>query len=129
MMGVWFENNCTVSEKWNVCRVIARLPWQLFEDVKSSAGNNWTCCSGCQCRLLIWKIPVRWLKVTNFRSLFYKICVQKQWGLFLIQVEDLDTEVPSSVAVRMEYLFCLSILMLWTLCEKRAGRRKKALFC
>lgn len=33
-------------------------------------------------------------------------------GLFLIQVEDLDTEVPSSVAVRMEYLFCLSILML-----------------
>ena len=50
--------------------------------------------------------PVRFLCVISFRFPFYKIGGRKQWDLkYVILVEDSNTDGPSSIRVRMEYLF------------------------
>ena len=80
VMGVEFENICTVSGKWNVSRVISRLyewdcnisrvPLVIAEHgvVVASAGYRIRGNLG------------RYSRVVNFRFPFYKICVPKHWG-------------------------------------------------
>ena len=44
--------------------------------------------------------------MVSFCFPFYKICVRKQWGIrYVILGEDSHTSGPSSIAIRMEYLF------------------------
>ena len=44
--------------------------------------------------------------MVSFCFPFYKICVRKQWGIkYVVLLDDSDFGGPSSVSVRMEYLF------------------------
>ena len=44
--------------------------------------------------------------MVSFCFPFYNVCVRKQWGIrYVILGEDSHTSGPSSIAIRMEYLF------------------------
>ena len=47
--------------------------------------------------------------MVSFSFSFYKICFRKQWGIkYVILLQDSDIGGPSSITVRMEYLFAFS---------------------
>ena len=100
VMRVVFENNCTVSERWNVLRVVSRLYGWVYKTLQLS--------------------PL----VVEHSDMVVSGKLNRMFSQFSIPeikvrdpVEDSDTGVPSSITVKMEY-FCFSILLLWTLCRK-----------
>ena len=130
MMGVGFENTCTLSGKWNVSRVIWRLYWWVYLISKL-------------CQL----IPGYSLMVVSednhvkgpkfnfhlqpiFKSRFYEICVQKQWRHPVLWSWLRTPTLGSEFNYRLDgILIYFSNLMLWTLCGKPMSGRKEALFC
>ena len=97
VMGVGFDNTCTVSGKWNVSRVILRLYRWVYKTLRLSplvVDHSVVVMSarlnpiGSQ-----FSIPVLW----NFYSKSVGI---KCWD----PVEDSDTGGQTSITVRMEYL-------------------------
>ena len=97
--------------------VISRL--YAWDQNKSSTSKSWTWCkllvSNLEDQTLIWLGGQSLLQIFVSRSSGGMKFCYPSWG-------------PSSVAVRMEYLICLSILRLWNLCGKPVRGRKDALF-
>ena len=118
--GVGFENTCSVSGKWNVSRVALSLyGWVYkilrlanFATVDSIVVVTAVCHSGVSHFESCW-----WL-VSNSR--FTKFLLGSSRVIkFVILLEDSDTGGPSSVIVRMEYLFALQF---WC-CEISVGNQ------
>ena len=118
VMGVGFDNTCTVSGKWNISRVIPRLYGWVYKTLRLSllavrhsvvvmtSGFQWR---RSQIESYQFSVPV----LSN-------LCLESVGAKnFKILVEDSDAGGPISITVRMEYLLeYFSILILWSLCGK-----------
>ena len=101
-----FENTCIAWRKWDISRVIPILYGWVYKTLKTFSSSGWTYCSGYDCRFSIKIIPEWILWVVNFDSSFMKFLFRISGCIkFWDQVEDSDTREPSSITVRMEYLF------------------------
>ena len=95
VMGVGFNNTCTVSRKWNVSRVIPRLYEWVYKILRLPP-------------LVVENSAVVMSTRLNPKGSQFSIPVL--WNLFSggikfwDPVEDSDTGGPSSIIVRMEYL-------------------------
>ena len=107
MMGVRFENTCTVSGKWNVIRVVPRLyRWYI----KFSGSFPLL----VELQVPIWETSKqRVLCVTNFWFPFSEICVQNQWWYRILRfLRDSNTSAPSWIAVKVMVMFMVRECLL-----------------
>ena len=121
-----FDNTCTVSEKWNVSRVIPRLYGWVYKSsrltplvVEHSVVVN-------ECGFPIKTIPDWILWVGNARLPFvFRI----SGGIkFWDPVEDSDTGGPSSITVRMNHLFAFQFWFCELCVENQWGGGRKHCF-
>ena len=121
MMCVGFNNTCTVSEKWNFFRVIARHFGWAYKNLTLSI-SGWKRCCGYECEIESYGYEC------EIES-FYLICVQNQWGhKTLNPIEDSDIGGQSSIIVRMEYLLAIRYWHSEPCAENQWGRSKKHCF-
>ena len=126
VMGVGFENTCTVSGKWNVSRVIPRLygwvyrTWRLFPLVDEHSVA--VVIVGFQSRLS--QIVSYGWSILDFRFIKFVFRISGRirfrnpgWGLQY-------TSSLSSITVRMEYLFAFQFWYCELCVENRWRRRE-----
>ena len=117
-MGMGFDNTCAVSGKWNASKVIPRLYGWVYKTLRLSPLVVEYSVVVMSTRLNLmgsqFSIPVLWNLCSVFRISGGINC----WD----PVQDSDTGGPSSITVRMEYLFAFQY-WYWELCvENRWGR-------
>ena len=124
-----FENTGIAWRKGDISRVIPILYGWVYKTLTTFPISGWTYCSGYDCRFSIKIIPEWILWVVNFDSGFMKYLFRITGRIkFWDPAEDSDTSEPSSITVRMEYLF---VFQFWynELCVKnRCGGGKKYYF-
>ena len=90
-----------------------------------------TWCIGYDHRFAVREIPVRKLRLANFRFSFYKICVQNHWGhktlRSWLRTATLLVQVRLPL-VRIEYVFVFQIWYCELCMQKPKKERQKALF-
>ena len=122
LMGVGFDNNCIVSEKWNVSRVTPRLYGWIYKTLGLSPLVVEHSVAVMMDRLNLmgsqFSIPVSW-----------NLCSESVAALnFWDPVEYSNTGGLSSVIIRMEYLLAFQYWYWELWAENRRGGGRKHCF-